>query len=119
LVAPGNGSFGGSTVVAKAVPAGWIRRIVDARFAMRRKVTNMGRLDGKIAAVTGGASGIGEATVRRFVAVDEDVEAPELLRGNAGIRKYEKVDEASAVSWKEILDVNLMGYVFLPRRRFR
>ena len=29
---------------------------------------DMGRLDGKIAAVTGGASGIGEATVRRFVA---------------------------------------------------
>src|SRR5205823_3314023 len=28
----------------------------------------MGRFDGKIAAVTGGASGIGEATVRRFVA---------------------------------------------------
>jgi len=28
----------------------------------------MGRLSGKIAAVTGGASGIGEATVRRFVA---------------------------------------------------
>ena len=27
----------------------------------------MARLDGKVAAVSGGASGIGEATVRRFV----------------------------------------------------
>src|SRR6516225_860435 len=110
----------------------------------------MGRLDGKVAAVTGG----GEATVRRFVAesasvafCDRDGErgqrvAAELETGgakvafaqadvgteaacldfvngaakkfgrldilinNAGIRKYEKVDEASAASWKEILDVN-------------
>ena len=29
--------------------------------------TTMGRLDGKVAAVTGGASGIGEASTRRFV----------------------------------------------------
>jgi 2-hydroxycyclohexanecarboxyl-CoA dehydrogenase len=118
----------------------------------------MGRLDGKVAAVTGGASGIGEATVRRFVAegasvafcdrdgergqrvaaeleaagakiaftqVDVGTEAAcvafvngarlDILINNAGIRKYEKVDEASAASWKEILDVNLLSYVFCAK----
>jgi len=119
----------------------------------------MGRLDGKIATVTGGASGIGEATVRRFVAegasvafcdrdgergqrVAAELEAAgakvafthadvgteaaclafingaaqkfgrlDILVNNAGIRKYEKIDEASAASWNEILSVNLLSYV--------
>ncbi|HJS60454.1 MAG TPA: SDR family NAD(P)-dependent oxidoreductase [Pseudolabrys sp.] len=123
----------------------------------------MGRLNGKIAAVTGGASGIGEATVRRFVAegasvafcdrdgdrgrrVATELEATgakvaftqadvgteaaclafvngaarqfgrlDILINNAGIRKYEKVDEASAASWNEILGVNLMSYVFCAK----
>src|SRR3981081_4333990 len=123
----------------------------------------MGRLDGKIAAVTGGASGIGEATVRRFVAegasvafcdrdgelgqrvaveletagakvtftqADVGTEAAclafvngaaqkfgslDILINNAGIRKYEKVYKASAASWNEILNVNLMSYVFCAK----
>jgi len=124
---------------------------------------NMGRLDGKVAAVTGGASGIGEATVRRFVAegasvafCDRDAERGQRVAGeleaagakvaftqadvgteaaclafvngaaqkfgrldilvnNAGIRKYEKIDEASAASWNEILNVNLMSYAFCAK----
>src|SRR3954453_5628985 len=127
------------------------------------KVANMGRLDGKVAAVTGGASGIGEATVRRFVAegagvafcdrdgergqrvaaeletagakvaftqADVGAEAAclafvngaaqtfgrlDILINNAGIRKYEKIDEASAASWNEILSINLMSYVFCAK----
>lgn len=123
----------------------------------------MGRLDGKVAAVTGGASGIGEATVRRFVAegasvafcdrdgergrrVATELEATgakvaftqadvgaeaaclafingaaqkfgrlDILVNNAGIRKYEKIDEASAASWNEILNVNLMSYAFCAK----
>ncbi|MSO91460.1 MAG: SDR family oxidoreductase [Acetobacteraceae bacterium] len=123
----------------------------------------MGRLDDRVAAVTGGASGIGEATVRRFVAegahvafCDRDGErgqrvADELVAGgakivftqadvgseaacltfingaaqkfgrldilvnNAGIRKYEKIDEASAASWNEILNINLMSYAFCAK----
>src|SRR5882757_281576 len=107
----------------------------------------MGRLNGKVAAVTGGASGIGEATVRRFIAegasvafcdrdgdrgrrVATELEAAclafvngaaqrfgrlDILVNNAGIRKYEKVDVASAASWNEILGVNLMSYVFCAK----
>ncbi|MDP2375294.1 SDR family NAD(P)-dependent oxidoreductase, partial [Reyranella sp.] len=121
------------------------------------------RLDGKIAAVTGGASGIGEATVRRFVAegakvafcdrdgergqrVAAELEAAgatvaftqadvgteaaclafvngaaekfgrlDILVNNAGIRKYEKIDVASAASWNEILNVNLLSYAFCAK----
>jgi 2-hydroxycyclohexanecarboxyl-CoA dehydrogenase len=39
----------------------------------------------------------------------------DILVNNAGIRKYEKVDEASAASWNEILGVNLMSYVFCAK----
>ena len=48
-----------------------------------------GQLDGKVAVVTGGASGIGEATVRRFVAEGARVVVADLQDGPGG----ELVDE--------------------------
>src|SRR5207244_12532088 len=39
----------------------------------------------------------------------------DILINNAGIRKYEKVEEASAASWNEILNVNLMSSVFCAK----
>ncbi len=44
----------------------------------------MGKMDGMVAAVTGGASGIGEATVRRFIAEGAQVAFADrdAVRGN-------------------------------------
>ena len=39
----------------------------------------------------------------------------DILVNNAGIRKYEKIDQASAASWNEILNVNLMSYAFCAK----
>src|SRR5262245_19416399 len=41
--------------------------------AQKNEDSPMGKMDGMVAAVTGGASGIGEATVRRFIAEGAEV----------------------------------------------
>src|SRR6202045_13032 len=99
----------------------------------------MGRLDGKVAAVTGGASGSGEATVRRFVAegtsvafCDRDGErgqrvAAELETAGAKVA-FTHADvgtEAACLGFVngaaqkfgrlDILSVNLMSYVFCAK----
>ena len=45
----------------------------------------MGQLSGKVAAVTGGASGIGEATVRRFIAEEHKWRLPIVMSSAASV----------------------------------
>jgi len=70
-----------------------------------------GRLDGKIALVTGGASGLGEAITRRFVAegarvVIGDIDAPggaALAAELGGSTRFQPLDVTSEDSWAAAL----------------
>lgn len=63
----------------------------------------MGRLDGKVAVITGGASGIGHATARRFVGEGARVVIGDLDPARAAEAAAEIADEDSIVS--EAVDV--------------
>src|SRR3990167_7589450 len=74
----------------------------------------MGRLDGKIAFTQADVGS--EAACLAFVnGAAEKFGRLDILVNNAGIRKYEKIDEASAASWNEILNVNLLSYAFCAK----
>ena len=69
----------------------------------------MGRIDGKVALVTGGASGIGEAVVRRFVRegarvvlADIDKEAGPRIAADSGAQ-FVPLDVTSETSWTDAM----------------
>lgn len=68
----------------------------------------MGRLDGKVAIITGGASGIGAATVRRFAAEGAAVVCAD-INDDAGAQVVTAVQAAGGVAAYHHTDVSSLG----------
>jgi NAD(P)-dependent dehydrogenase (short-subunit alcohol dehydrogenase family) len=78
----------------------------------------VGRLDGKAALVTGGASGLGEATVRRYVAEGAGVMIADIQAERAAALAGELGERATAVACDVSSEDDLSAAVALGAERF-
>ncbi len=71
----------------------------------------MGKLEGKVAVITGGNSGIGLATAKEFV-VKGKFGKIDVLFVNAGIGKFVPVADVTEELFDSIMDINFKGAYF-------
>ena len=67
------------------------------------------RLAGKVAVITGAASGIGRASALRFAREGAHVRRLDVLLNNAAVQVFGTIPETSTSDWHKVLDVNLKG----------
>src|SRR6202035_3832376 len=69
----------------------------------------MGRLDGRVALITGGARGMGKSHVRHFVAEGARVVFGDVLVNNAGVVLFARIAEMPLTDFRRVLEVNAVG----------
>jgi NAD(P)-dependent dehydrogenase (short-subunit alcohol dehydrogenase family) len=88
----------------------------------------MGKLDGKIAVITGGNSGLGLATAERFVAegayvfitgrrpAELDAAVQHIVGNVAGVGEFAPLGQITEAHFDKIFDVNVKGTVFTVQK---
>ena len=114
LVTGGTQGIGRATAMRLAQEGAAVVIAARGREGLDAVAAQIGAAGGKVAAVQ--ADVAKAADCERLVGeVIKAFGRLDILVNNAGIRKYEKIDEASAASWNEILSVNLMSYAFCAK----